>query len=180
MRSTRTAGKVFRSLLGRPFELGQPGELGRVRTESSPYGVGLAIDYPRCDPAELVAAAGRAAAGWRAAGPYQRAGLAVEILRRLNTRSHELALAVHHTTGQPLQAAFRAAGPRAQDRALEAVAQAFAESERVPADLHWESAERGGQPLRAPAPWCPAGCRCSWAVPTSRSGTAIRACSPAW
>jgi hypothetical protein len=113
MRSTRTAGKVFRSLLGRPFDLGQPGELGRVRTESSPYGVGPAVDYPRCDPAELLVAAGRGAAGWRAAGPYQRAGLAVEILRRLNTRSHELALAVHHTTGQPLQAAFRAAGPRA-------------------------------------------------------------------
>ncbi|WP_405892680.1 aldehyde dehydrogenase family protein [Streptomyces sp. NBC_00104] len=147
MRSTRTAGKVFRSLLGRPFVLGQPGALGQVRTESSPYGVALAIAYPRCDPAELVAAAGRAAAGWRAAGTYERAGLAVEILRRLNTRSHELALAVHHTTGQPLHAAFRAAGPRAQDRALEAVAQALAESERVPADLRWESAERGGRPL---------------------------------
>ncbi|MFI7504768.1 aldehyde dehydrogenase family protein [Streptomyces sp. NPDC049687] len=146
MRSTRTAGKVFRSLLGRPFELGQPGELGLVGTESSPYGVRLAIVYPRCDPAELVAAAGRAAAGWRAAGPYQRAGLAVEILRRLNTRSNELALAVHHTTGQPLLAALRAAGPRAQDRALEAVAQAFAESERVPSDLHWESA--GGRGVR--------------------------------
>ena len=64
MRSTRTAGKVFRSLLGRPFELGQPGELGRVRTESSPYGLAPPIDYPRCDPAELVAAAGRAARTW--------------------------------------------------------------------------------------------------------------------
>jgi phenylacetic acid degradation protein paaN len=157
MRSTRTAGKVFRSLLGRPFELGQPGELGRVCTESSPYGVGPAVAYPRCDPAELVTAAGRAAAGWRAAGPYQRAGLAVEILRRLNTRSHELALAVHHTTGQPLQAAFRAAGPRAQDRALEAVAQAFAESERVPTDLHWASAERGRQPLLGTSTLAPRG-----------------------
>ncbi|GAA3830097.1 aldehyde dehydrogenase family protein [Streptomyces phyllanthi] len=147
MRSTRTAGKVFRSLLGRPFDLGQPGARGWVHTESSPYGVALAISYPRCDPEELVAAAGRAAAGWRAAGTHQRAGLAVEILRRLNTRSHELALAVHHTTGQPLPAAFRAAGPRAQDRALETVAQALAESERVPADLHWESAEKGGRPL---------------------------------
>ncbi|WP_133917529.1 aldehyde dehydrogenase family protein [Streptomyces sp. NBC_00582] len=146
MRSTRTAGKVFHSLLGRPFELGQPGEAGRVRTESSPYGVGPAVSYPRCEPAELVAAAGRAAAGWRSAGPSRRAGLAVEILRRLNTRSHELTLAVHHTTGQTLPAAFRAAGPRAQDRALEAVARAFAESERVPADLRCESAVRGGRP----------------------------------
>ncbi|MFE3852415.1 aldehyde dehydrogenase family protein [Streptomyces griseorubiginosus] len=146
MRSTRTAGKVFRSLLGRPFDLGQPGKVGLVRTESSPYGVGPAVAYPRCDPAALVAAAERSAAGWRAAGPYERAGLAVEILRRLNTRSHELALAAHHTTGQSLQAAFRAAGPPAQDRALEAVAQALAESERLPADLHWESAGRGRRP----------------------------------
>ncbi|WP_327317989.1 phenylacetic acid degradation protein PaaN [Streptomyces sp. NBC_01235] len=147
MRSTRTAGKVFGSLLGRAFELDQPGELGRVSTESSPYGIAMDIGYPRCDPAALVAEAGRATAGWRAAGPYRRAWLAVEILRRLNTRSHELALAVHHTTGQSLQAAFRAAGPRAQDRALEAVAHAFAESARVPADLSWESTRHRRQPL---------------------------------
>ncbi|MFI2629553.1 aldehyde dehydrogenase family protein [Streptomyces collinus] len=147
MRSTRTAEKVFGSLLGRAFELGQPGELGRVCTEASPYGVAMDIGYPRCDPAALVAAAGRAMPGWRAAGPYRRAGVAVEILRRLNTRSHELALAVHHTTGRSLAAAFRAAGPPAQDRALEVVARAFAESERVPADLHWESPRRRKEPL---------------------------------
>jgi len=156
MRSTRTAGKIFGSLLGRPFDLDQPGELGRVATESSPYGTGthgtgpgtgMGIGYPRCDPAALVVAAAGATAGWRAAGPYQRAGLAVEILRRLNTRSHELALAVHHTTGQPPQAAFLAAGPRAQDRALEVVAHAFAESARVPADLCWESTGRRSRPL---------------------------------
>ncbi|WP_406499251.1 aldehyde dehydrogenase family protein [Streptomyces sp. NBC_01604] len=147
MRSTRTAAKVFGSLLGRPFDLDQPGETGRVATESSPYGIGMGIGYPSCDPAALVAAAERATAGWRAAGPYQRAGLAVEILRRLNTRSHELALAVHHTTGQPLEAAFRAAGPPAQDRALEAVAQAFAESERVPADLLWGGTRGSGEPV---------------------------------
>ncbi|MEU9303256.1 aldehyde dehydrogenase family protein [Streptomyces sp. NPDC048269] len=147
MRSVRTAKKVFGSLLGRPFDLDQPGELGRVRTESSPYGIDMGIGYPRCDPAALVAAAARATAGWRAAGTRRRAGLAVEMLRRLNTRSHELALAVHHTTGQPPQAAFWSAGPRAQDRALGAVALAFAESERVPADLRWERARGCGQPL---------------------------------
>lgn len=150
MRSTRTAGKVFGSLLGRSFELHQPGERGRIATESSPYGLALDIDYPRCDPAALVAAADRARQGWRAAGPHRRAGLAVEILRRLNTRSHELALAVRHTTGRPLAAAFWAAGPRTQDRALEVVAQAFAESARVPLDLRWEHSgdtRRGKQPL---------------------------------
>lgn len=146
MRSVRTAVKVFGSLLGRPFDLDQPGELGQVCTESSAYGIGMGVRYPRCDPAALVAAAAQATAGWRAAGPRRRAGLAVEILRRLNTRSHELALAVHHTTGQPPQAAFRSAGPRAQDRALEAVALALAESERVPANLSWESVRDCGQP----------------------------------
>lgn len=151
MRSVRTAGKVFGSLLGRPFDLDQPGELGRVCTESSPYGIGMGISYPRCDPAALVAAAAQATAGWRAAGLRRRAGLAVEILRRLNTRSHELALAAQHTTGQPPQAAFRSAGPRAQDRALEAVALAFAESERVPADLSWESGQ-GTQGSGQPSP----------------------------
>ncbi|WP_328476226.1 aldehyde dehydrogenase family protein [Streptomyces sp. NBC_00377] len=147
MRSSRTAAKVFASLLGRPFDLGQPGELGRVATESSPYGLAMGIAYPRCDPAALVAAAGRATAGWRVAGLHHRAGLVVEMLRRLNTRSHELALAVHHTTGQPLPAAYRAAGPCAQDRALEAVAHAFAESERVPLELRREETRRRGQPL---------------------------------
>jgi phenylacetic acid degradation protein paaN len=147
MRSVRTAAKVFSSLLGRPFELDQPGQLGRVITESSPYGIHLGISYPRCDPAAQVAAAARATAGWRAAGLHQRAGLATEILRRLNTRSHELALAVHHTTGQPLEAAFRAAGPRAQDHALETVAHAFAECARVPEDLHTKSPRRRRQPL---------------------------------
>ncbi|MFF7526315.1 aldehyde dehydrogenase family protein [Streptomyces pseudovenezuelae] len=147
MRSTRTAAKVFGSLLGRAFDLDQPGELGRVATETSPYGTAMAIGYPRCDPAVLLAAAGRATAGWRVAGLHHRTGLVLEMLRRLNTRSHELALAVHHTTGQPLPVAFRAAGPRAQDRALEAVAQAFAESERVPAGLRREETRRRGQPL---------------------------------
>lgn len=147
MRSTRTAARVFGSLLGRPFDLAQPGELGRVVTESSPFGTVMGIGYPRCDPAVLVTAAGRATAGWRVAGLHHRAGLALELLRRLNTRSHELALAVHHTTGQPLPAAFRAAGPRAQDRALEAVVHAFAESERIPLELRRQNTRGRGQPL---------------------------------
>lgn len=155
MRSTRTAAKVFDSLLGRAFELRQPGTLGRVATESSPFGVPLDIAYPRCDPAALVSAAVGATAGWRVAGPHRRAGLAVEILRRLNTRSHELALAVHHTTGRPLPAAFRAAGPHTQDRALTVVAHALAESLRVPTDLRWENDRRTpsrtrSRPLQVP------------------------------
>src|SRR5690242_11741369 len=70
---------AFRTLLGRRFDLGQPAASGEAATESSPYGIELGISYPRCDPGLLVAAAQRAMPGWRAAGPYERAGIAVEI-----------------------------------------------------------------------------------------------------
>ena len=62
---------------------------------------------------------------WRAAGPQGRAGVAAEILRRINARTFEMAHAVQHTTGQAFVMAFQAGGPHAQDRALEAVAYAL-------------------------------------------------------
>ena len=51
----------------------------------------------------------------------------MEILARLNARSFEIANAVMHTSGQAFVMAFQAGGPHAQDRALEAVAYAYAE-----------------------------------------------------
>lgn len=182
MRTVRTAAKVFSSLLGRPFDLDQPGQSGWVVTESSPFGIVMDVGYPRCDPAAVVEAAVRATAGWRAAGLRQRAGVAVEILRRLNTRSHELALAVHHTTGLPLEAAFRAAGPRAQDRALQTVAQTFAECSRVPEETRAESSRRRRQPLtiRATSTLVPHGVSLLIGCPDQPCGTAIQGCSPVW
>lgn len=124
---------AFRSHLGRDFPLDQPGRYGTVGGETSPYGIRLDVGYPRCDPAELVEAATRAMAGWRAAGTYARAGVAAEILRRLNGRGLEIAHAVHHTTGQGFATAYRLGGPAAHDRGLEAVAHALAESAAGPA-----------------------------------------------
>src|SRR6185436_20776919 len=43
--------------------------------------------------------------------------------------------------------AFQAGGTHAQDRALEAVAQAFAESLRLHGPARWEKPQRGGDPL---------------------------------
>ena len=104
--------------------------------------------YPRADPSALVAAAKAATPAWRAAGPQGRAGVAAEILRRINERSFELAHAVQHTTGQAFVMAFQAGGTHAQDRGLEAVAYALAATTRMPVRSTWSKPQRGGDPLR--------------------------------
>ncbi|GIJ67237.1 phenylacetic acid degradation protein PaaN [Virgisporangium ochraceum] len=138
---------AFRALLGKPFPIEVPGATGQVGTERSPYGLDLGVSYPRADPEALLAAAGAALPQWRAVGPQGRAGVAVEILRRINARSFEMAHAVQHTTGQAFVMAFQAGGPHAQDRALEATVQAFTESVRIPGAARWEKPQRGGDPL---------------------------------
>jgi phenylacetic acid degradation protein paaN len=85
---------------------------------------------------------------WRDAGAEARAAVCAEILVRLNARSHEVAQAVMHTTGQAPVMAFQAGGPHAQDRALEAVAYALAAMRRVPAEATWEKPQGKRPPLR--------------------------------
>ena len=133
---------AFRALLGGPFPIDVPGARDRVATERSPYGLDLGVSYPRSTPDALVTAARAALPGWRDVGPHGRAGIAVEILRRINARSFEIAHAVQHTTGQAFVMAFQAGGPHAQDRALEAVAQAFAESTRLHGPARWAKPQR--------------------------------------
>src|SRR5439155_51162 len=78
----------------------------------------LGITYPEANLDALLAAMRAALPAWRDAGPHVRADVCVEILTRLNARSHELAQAVMHTTGQGFMMAFQAGGPHAQDRGL--------------------------------------------------------------
>ena len=85
---------------------------------------------------------------WRDAGPEVRAAVCAEILVRLNERSHEIANAVMHTTGQAFAMAFQAGGSHAQDRGLEAVATALAAMRRVPASSTWEKPQGKRPPLR--------------------------------
>src|SRR5512139_1879573 len=60
----------FQALLGRPFELDQPAEIGRLGDEVSPYtGEPLAIDYPRAEVDALFRAAHTALPAWSDAGP---------------------------------------------------------------------------------------------------------------
>jgi phenylacetic acid degradation protein paaN len=75
---------------------------------------------------------------WRDAGPEVRASVLIEALARLNTRTHEIAHAVHHTSGQAFGMAFQAGGPHAQDRGLEAIAYAYAAQTAQVAAAEWE------------------------------------------
>ena len=138
---------AYQAHLGHPFELDQPGTVGQVGAERSPYGPELGVTYPRADLDVLLTAAQEAMPAWRDAGPEVRAGVGVEIIDRINKRSFEIANAVMHTSGQAFVMAFQAGGPHAQERALEAVAVAYAEQTRVPATARWEKPQGKRPPL---------------------------------
>jgi phenylacetic acid degradation protein paaN len=143
------AGKAaFDALLGKPFPLEQPGTVGRVGKESSPYGFALGITYPKADLDALFKAIAQAQREWRRAGPEAWVGVCAEILSRVNRQSFLFANAVMHTTGQAFMMAFQAGGPHAQDRGLEAIAYAWAEMKRIPARAYWEKPQGKGEALK--------------------------------
>ena len=137
----------FRAYLDADFPLDQPAG-SRVATESSPFGVPLGVRYPHTAPDALIAAARAALPAWRAAGPQARARVCADILTRLHSHIFELANAVQFTTGQAFVMAFQAGGAHALDRALEALAYAYAEQTRHPAAADWEKPAGRGDPLR--------------------------------
>ena len=139
---------AFEARLHQPFELNQPGTVGEVGNEVSPYGERLEVRYPKVNLDVLLHAAGQAAESWRKSGPEAWVGVSLEILTRLNQRSFEMAYAVMHTTGQAFMMAFQAGGPHAQDRGLEAVAYAWQEMDRVPRTAVWEKPQGKNPPLK--------------------------------
>jgi phenylacetic acid degradation protein paaN len=143
------AGKAaFDALLNKPFPLQLPGTGGTIGAERSPYGFPLGVSYPKVDLDQLFAAITKAEPKWRKAGPEAWLGVALETLARINKRSFEIAYSVMHTTGQAFVMAFQAAGPHAQDRALEAIAYAWDEMRRVPAKAYWEKPQGKNEPLK--------------------------------
>lgn len=128
---------AFAALRDKPFELTGHPSSGQTGGENSPYGFALGVTYPKASPDALVAASKAAAPAWGAATPQTRVGVLIEVLKRLNAQSFLLANAVHHTSGQAFMMAFQAGAPEAQDRALEAVAYAYEEMTRVPAQVRW-------------------------------------------
>ena len=143
------AGKgAFDALLNHPFPLTQPGTVGQVGAEKSPYGMTLGVKYPKVDVDALFAGIAKAREGWRRADPQAWIGVCLESLARINKESFTIANAVMHTTGQAFLMAFQAGGPHAQDRGLEAVAYAWDEMRRVPDKARWEKPQGKGDPVR--------------------------------
>jgi phenylacetic acid degradation protein paaN len=143
------AGKAaFDALRDKAFALDQPGTVGTVGREVSPFGFPLGITYPKADVDALFAAIATAESAWRKAGPEAWVGVCAEILHRINRQSFLFANAVMHTTGQAFMMAFQAGGPHAQDRGLEAVAYAWAEMKKIPAKALWEKPQGKNEPLR--------------------------------
>ncbi|TXC88515.1 phenylacetic acid degradation protein PaaN [Paraburkholderia azotifigens] len=138
---------AFKAHLNKTFELDQPSTGETVGAEQSPFGFPLGIRYPKSDPDALIAAAASAQRQWREAGPKTWVGVCLEILARINRLSFEIGYSVMHTTGQAFMMAFQAGGPHAQDRALEAVAYAWDQLRRIPADAHWEKPQGKNPPL---------------------------------
>ncbi|MEU3751960.1 phenylacetic acid degradation protein PaaN [Streptomyces olivoreticuli] len=138
---------AFEALRGKRFELDQPGADGWASSEVSPYGPELGIEYPHPGVDALLPAMRAAMPQWREAGPQARAAVCLEILARINARTHEFAHAVMHTSGQAFMMAFQAGGPHAQDRGLEAVAYAFAEQVRTPESADWSKPQGKRPPL---------------------------------
>lgn len=140
--------RAVEACFGQDFPLDQAGETGRHAPERSPYGVDLGVRYPVCSSSALVEAAQAAQDGWQRLGAQGRVGVCLEILERLNKRSFEIAHAVMLTSGQGWMMAFQAGGPHAQDRGLEAVAYAWDEMSRIPAETVWEKPQGKNPPLR--------------------------------
>ena len=134
------AGKAaFTAALGRPFELAQPGTLGRLMGEVSPYTQQpLGIDYPRADPDALYEAAARAMPRWAAADPALRVGVCMEIVDRLYDAVFESAQAVMHTAGQGALMSYTGSGTNALDRGVEALVYADQAMSAVAREALWE------------------------------------------
>ncbi len=138
---------AFKSYLDKNFDLDQPGTIGTVGSEKSPYGFDLGVTYPKVDAKALVAGVEAIRQDWATASIETRTGICLEILDRINKRSFEIAFSIMHTTGQAFMMAFQAGGPHAQDRGLEAVVYAYEDMTRTPAVARWEKPQGKRDPI---------------------------------
>ncbi|WP_330320358.1 phenylacetic acid degradation protein PaaN [Streptomyces clavifer] len=139
---------AFDAVLHTRLDLGQPGTDGWTGGEVSPYGPELGVEYPHAELDVLLPAMSAGMGAWRSAGPETRALVCLEILARISARTHELAHAVMHTSGQAFVMAFQAGGPHAQDRGMEAVAYAYEEQVRTPGAVDWSKPQGKRDPLQ--------------------------------
>ncbi len=134
------AGKAaFAAQLGQPFDLDQPGLIGRSGDEVSPFTrQPLGISYPVSDPAALIAAGQAAMPGWSKIAPETRMALCLEMAMRIYARNFEMAHSVMHVAGQSYTQAFSGSGPNALDRGIEALAYAAKAMRDVAGQVRWD------------------------------------------
>lgn len=129
----------FEAQLNQPFELDQPGEIGRTGSEVSPYTqAALGIDYPKSDVDVLFKVSKAAMDKWRDTDIKTRAGLCIEMLFELEKQAFENAHATMHTAGQSYLMAFSGSGANALDRGMEALAYAYKAQDGLPQSAIWE------------------------------------------
>jgi len=124
----------------RAFTLDQPGTVGALGGEVSPYTqAALNIRYPQADIDTLYGAAEAAMAGWSAASIDTRIGVLMEVVDVLY-REHvfEIAQAVMHTAGKSFNMAYAGSGVNALDRAIEALVYAEQAMRAVAPGARWE------------------------------------------
>ena len=138
---------AFDARLGKRFELAQPGTSDWIGAERSPFGVPIGVTYPKPALDVFLPAVAAAQRDWGTASVQTRVGVCLEILKRINAASFEMAFATQFTTGQSFMMAFQAGGPHAQDRGLEAVVYAFDAMSSVPQFAIWEKPQKAA-PLR--------------------------------
>ncbi|MFO1190675.1 MAG: phenylacetic acid degradation protein PaaN [Rhodoferax sp.] len=135
---------AFQAHLGtdapRSFRLDQPGQIGELGEEVSPYTrAPLGIRYPQADPDVLFQAAEQAMDTWAAAPVDTRLGVLLEVVDVLY-REHlfEVAQSVMHTAGQSANMAYAGSGVNALDRAIEALVYADQAMRSVAPTARWE------------------------------------------
>jgi phenylacetic acid degradation protein paaN len=131
---------AFKGHLGKRFALDQPGRVGDLGEEVSPYTQDpLGISYPQSDIDTLFYAAENAMPAWAEATPETRIGVLMEALDVLY-REHlfEVAHAVMHTAGQSFNMAYAGSGVNALDRGIEALVYAKQAMDAVAPTARWE------------------------------------------
>jgi phenylacetic acid degradation protein paaN len=124
----------------RRFALDQPGQIGWLGEEVSPYTQApLHIDYPQADIDTLFEAAGQAMPSWARASIEDRLGVLMQVLDAIY-RDHlfEMTHAVMHTAGQSYNMAYAGSGVNALDRGIEALVYAEQAMRAVTPTARWE------------------------------------------
>ena len=127
-------------LLRGDFELVQPGVVGTLGEEVSPYTQqALGIQYPQSEVDVLFASASQALGDWAEASWQQRLGVLMQVLDELY-RHHlfEVAYSVMHTAGQSFNMAYAGSGVNALDRAIEALVYAKRAMQAVTPTAVWQ------------------------------------------